>query len=116
MNELIKIKMSDRDNESWPLFLQDALENKNQFCLEIESEQKLCDKCDYLFFSEGKLQFHSVDLGLMCFDFKETWALTTKGSIMPYLRNHWRARWELEGKLNQYMGYNLWNWKRFVCL
>jgi 16S rRNA (guanine1516-N2)-methyltransferase len=71
MNELIKIKMSDFGIETWPTFLQDALKDKNKFNLEIESERKLCDLCDYLYFSEGKLNFHSVDFGLMSFDFEE---------------------------------------------
>lgn len=71
MNELIKIKMSDCEIDSWPLFLKEATGLKNKFCLEIESERKLCDLCDYLFFKEGKLAFHSADLGIMCFDFEE---------------------------------------------
>lgn len=71
MNELIKIKMSDVERQSWPGFLQEAAGPDNRFCLEIESERKLCDNCDYLFFSEGKLQFHSADLGTMSFDFEE---------------------------------------------
>ncbi len=73
MNGLIKIKMSDKNIEAWPSFLQTAVAAENKFCLELESERKLCDLCDYLFFSEGKLQYHSVDLGLMCFDFEESW-------------------------------------------
>jgi 16S rRNA (guanine1516-N2)-methyltransferase len=73
MNDLIKIKMSDQDNESWPSFIQDAIVDKNKYSLQVESERKLCENCDYLYFSEGKLQFHSVDLGNMCFDFEETY-------------------------------------------
>lgn len=68
MNELIKIKMSDRDQDVWPSFLTEAL----QTYLVLESERKLCSNCDYLFFSEGKLHFHSAELGVMCFDFEET--------------------------------------------
>ncbi len=74
MNELIKLKMSDVDRDLWPPFLEAALADLNQFGLVLESERKLCENCDYLFFSEGKLQFHSVDLGNMCFDFADTWA------------------------------------------
>ena len=66
--------MRDGDRDLWPLNLLEALNDKNQFGLEIESERKLCEQCDYLFFTEGKLQFHSADLGTMCFDFEETWA------------------------------------------
>lgn len=65
--------MRDGDRELWPAILLEALDDKNQFCLEIESERKLCDLCDYLFFSDGKLQFYSAELGTMCFDFEETW-------------------------------------------
>jgi 16S rRNA (guanine1516-N2)-methyltransferase len=71
MNELIKIKMSDFGIDAWPSFLTDATSDKNKFNIEIESERKLCDLCDYLYFKEGKLHFHSVDLGAMCFDFEE---------------------------------------------
>jgi 16S rRNA (guanine1516-N2)-methyltransferase len=74
MNELIKIKMSDHDRELWPDFLNKAVLDKKHFCLDIESERKLCENCDYLHFTKGKLQFHSVELGEMCFDFEETWA------------------------------------------
>lgn len=73
MNELIKIKMSDRDIESWPEVLRNAVDDKNRFSIVVESERKLCDQCDFLYFSEGKLQFHSQELGEMCFDFEETW-------------------------------------------
>lgn len=66
--------MSDLEIDSWPSFLTDALTDKNHFCLEIESERKLCEACDYLYFSEGKLKYHSADLGLMCFDFLETYS------------------------------------------
>ncbi len=73
MNELIKIKMSDRNVQFWPSFLQDAVNNKNKFSLEVESEHKLGDSCDYLYFSEGKLHYHSLLLGDMCFDFEEVY-------------------------------------------
>lgn len=67
--------MSDVDRTSWPRFLQEALEQNTSFwspyLLEIESERKLCSQCDYLFFSEGKLQFHSAELGEMSFEFPE---------------------------------------------
>lgn len=102
MNELIKIKMSDQEIDSWPTFLQVALLDKNKFCLEIVSEHKLCELCDYLYFSDQKLNFHSAELGLMCFDFKETYsyhqrqnyalsreplarALGIKGSVSPFI-------------------------------
>ena len=74
MNELIKIKMSDLEIDAWPSFLKDAQRDKNKYGLEIESERKLCDLCDYLYFSEGKLKFHSVELGVMCFDFEEIYS------------------------------------------
>ena len=74
MNELIKIKMSDQEIDSWPLFLQDALKDSDQFCLELVPQRKLCELCDYLFFSEEKLNFHSAELGFMSFDFKETFS------------------------------------------
>ncbi|MFA6238425.1 MAG: class I SAM-dependent methyltransferase [Bacteriovorax sp.] len=74
MKDLIKIKMSDANREFWPSFLETALQDKNKFCLEIESERKLCDLCDYLYFSDDILQFHSVELGAMSFDFAKDYA------------------------------------------
>lgn len=71
MNDLIKIKMSDVNLSDWPTSLQTALNDKNKFCVEVESERKLCDLCDYLYFSEGKLHFYSNELGKMCFNFEE---------------------------------------------
>ena len=71
MNELIKIKMSDVGQSTWPTFIQEAMASKEQFLIEVESERKLCDLCDYLYFSEGKLHFHSHDLGEMSFDFED---------------------------------------------
>ena len=73
MNGLIKIKMSDQDIVSWPSFLQEAQMDKNKFCLEIVSQHKLCDLCDFLYFEHQKLNFHSAQLGHMSFDFKETY-------------------------------------------
>jgi|GEM_PF-677489 len=86
MNELIKIKMSDVERQSWPAFLEEAVANQNHFCLEVESEIKLCDNCDYLFFADEKLQFHSAELGLMCFDFEE--------SLRYHERQHYALRKE----------------------
>ena len=74
MNELIKIKISDVDDSSWPSFIQDAIADKNHFNLEVVSERKLCANCDYLHFSEGKLNFHSSELGHMCFDFQDIYS------------------------------------------
>lgn len=74
MNELIKIKISDVNDSSWPSFIQEALSDKNHFNLEVVSERKLCANCDYLHFSEGKLNFHSSELGLMCFDFQDIYS------------------------------------------
>ena len=70
MNDKKKIKISDKDHSCWPSFLQ-----KNEWLdLEIESERKLCELCDYLEFSQGKLFYHSADLGLMSFDWEELMA------------------------------------------
>lgn len=66
--------MSDANIEYWPSFLQNAVSDSAKFCLEVESERKLCDLCDYLYFSEGILHFHSVEFGDMSFDFEETYA------------------------------------------
>lgn len=74
MDSLIKIKMSDVNLSDWPSSLQVALADKNQFNIELESERKLCDLCDYLYFSEGKLHFHSNELGEMCFNFEELYS------------------------------------------
>ena len=74
MNELIKIIISDVNDSSWPSFIQDAMNDKNHFNLVVESERKLCENCDYLYFSEGKLQFYSSELGKMCFDFQEIYS------------------------------------------
>lgn len=74
MNDLIKIKMSDVERQSWPAFLVEIMESplqKGHFCLEIGPERKLCENCDYLFFSGGRLKFHSAELGEMSFDFEE---------------------------------------------
>lgn len=66
--------MSDANRDSWPGFLADAMLDSSNLCLEIESERKLCDLCDYLYFSDGILQFHSVELGNMSFDFEEIYS------------------------------------------
>lgn len=66
--------MSDANIESWPPFLQAAILDKNKFSLEIESERKLCDLCDYLYYQDEKLQFHSVVLGNMAFNFEESYS------------------------------------------
>lgn len=71
MNELIKIKMSDENASVWPLYLQDAVARQKDFSLVVEPEHKLCDLCDYLYFREGILHFHSSELGEMSFDFHE---------------------------------------------
>jgi 16S rRNA (guanine1516-N2)-methyltransferase len=74
MNELIKIKMSDANDSSWPSFIHDAVADKNYFDIVVESERKLCELCDFLYFSEGKLHFHSNELGKMSFDFEELYS------------------------------------------
>lgn len=74
MNELIKIKISDVNDSSWPAFIQEALADKSHFNLEVVSERKLCDNCDYLYFSEEKLNFHSSELGKMSFDFEDIYS------------------------------------------
>ena len=71
MNELIKIKVSEQGLDSAPSFFLEAIKDTKHFKIEVEPERKLCDLCDYLFFHDNKLQFHSVDLGVMCFDFEE---------------------------------------------
>ncbi len=71
MSELIKIIISDVNQTSWPSFIQEVFDDKNHFNFVIEPERKLCENCDYLHFSEGKLQFHSSELGQMCFDFQD---------------------------------------------
>lgn len=71
MNELIKIKMSDENASLWPSFLQEAVAVKDKFSLEVEPERKLCDLCDYLYYRDGILSFHSNELGEMSFDFEE---------------------------------------------
>ena len=74
MNELIKIIISDVNDSSWPSFIQEAFDDKDHFNLVVESERKLCQNCEYLHFSEGKLQFHSRELGQMCFDFQDIYS------------------------------------------
>lgn len=72
MSELIKIKMSDAQIDSWPLFLQEAVKDHDKFCLIIEPERKLCSSCDYLVFDKGTLQYISSEFGKMSFNFEET--------------------------------------------
>jgi 16S rRNA (guanine1516-N2)-methyltransferase len=74
MNDLIKIKMSDANDSSWPSFIHDAVAAKDIFNIVVESERKLCRNCDYLYFSEGALHFYSSFLGDMSFDFEETYS------------------------------------------
>ncbi len=71
MDDLKKIKLSDAHLESWPSTLQEALTLKNDFCLALEPERKLCSQCDYLDFVDGKLIYFTHEYGPMSFDFKE---------------------------------------------
>lgn len=63
--------MSDENASSWPEFLQAATLESTAFSLVVEPERKLCDLCDYLYFRDGILSFHSNELGDMSFDFEE---------------------------------------------
>lgn len=74
MDDLIKINLSDAHNESWPAFLQLAVADKTKFKITVLPEIKLCELCDYLYFSEGILHFHSADLGKMTFSFEEIYS------------------------------------------
>ncbi len=65
--------MSSEDRHLWPSFLEEALLDSARFCLEIEEDRRLCELCDFLFFKDQKLQFHSAELGLMAFDFESLW-------------------------------------------
>jgi 16S rRNA (guanine1516-N2)-methyltransferase len=102
MMDLIKIKISQKNQIEWPAFLQDSLAQNVGFRLDIESEQKLCNLCDYLYFDQNKLFFHSVESGEMSFDFEQMWnyhqkqnyalskeplakALGIKGEIKPFI-------------------------------
>ena len=71
MSEIIKIKMSDENQDRWPALIQEATAAGNVFSLEVESERKLCDLCDYLYFRDEVLYFHSQELGEMSFNFEE---------------------------------------------
>lgn len=71
MMSLIKIKMSDEGLSTWPTFIQDAVNDKNHFSIVVESERKLCDLCDYLYFRDNILHFHSNELGEMSFNFED---------------------------------------------
>ena len=63
--------MSDENASLWPDFLKSALTENERFSLVVEPERKLCDLCDYLYYREGILSFHSNELGEMSFDFEE---------------------------------------------
>lgn len=63
--------MSDENASLWPLFLKEAAKENTRFSLVVEPERRLCDLCDYLYFREGVLFFHSNELGKMSFDFEE---------------------------------------------
>lgn len=71
MNELIKIKISDFNRESWPSDFSEFVAKYEGKLVCVESEMKLCSNCDYLFFENDLLKFHSSELGVMSFDFKE---------------------------------------------
>ncbi len=74
MNEIKKIKLSDDDFSSWPKSLQQELTkiaSENQYDFVLESKNKLCHLCDYLFFEDNKLQYHSGESGVMSFSFEE---------------------------------------------
>ncbi len=71
MDDLKKIKLSDAHIDSWPSSLQAAVDLKNEFCLVVEPERKLCSNCDYLDFVGGKLVYISSEFGRMSFDFEE---------------------------------------------
>jgi 16S rRNA (guanine1516-N2)-methyltransferase len=74
MNEIKKIKLSDLNFGSWPKSLQEDFEriaSENQYEIPVESKNKLCHLCDYLFFEDDKLQFHSGESGIMSFSFEE---------------------------------------------
>lgn len=70
--------MSDLNESQWPTFLVDFLKGEGNSLLTVEPERKLCDNCDYLFFDNGKLQFHSAELGKMSFDFLEQFSYHQK--------------------------------------
>nr|BDT28495.1 class I SAM-dependent methyltransferase [Bacteriovorax sp. HI3] len=63
--------MSDENASLWPDFLKSALLENERFSLVVEPERKLCDLCDYLYYREEILSFHSNELGEMSFDFEE---------------------------------------------
>jgi 16S rRNA (guanine1516-N2)-methyltransferase len=74
MNEIKKIKLSDLNFGSWPKSLQEEIPkiaSENRYEIVIESMNKLCHLCDYLFFDDDKLQFQSSDSGIMSFSFEE---------------------------------------------
>lgn len=72
MNDIKKIKLSDLNFSSWPKFLHEEISliaSHNQFQVVIESKNKLCHLCDYLFYEDGQLQFHNAENGVMAFSF-----------------------------------------------
>ena len=74
MNEIKKIKLSDLNFGSWPKSLQediDRIASENQYQFLVESKNKLCHLCDFLFFEDDKLQFQSGESGNMSFSFEE---------------------------------------------
>lgn len=66
--------MKDINQDKWASFLSLAIQDNNQFCIEIEPERNLLDSTDYLFYSEDKLFFHSVERGLLSFDFQSDYS------------------------------------------
>jgi hypothetical protein len=82
MNELIKIKISDFDRESWPSDFSEFVAKNEGKLVSVESEMKLCSNCDYLFFENDLLKFHSSELGVMSFDFKEYKSMRSKLNIL----------------------------------
>lgn len=71
MNELIKIKICDLDRDLWPSEFSEFVAKNDNILVSVESQMRLCSNCDYLFFEDGLLKFHSSELGVMNFDFKE---------------------------------------------
>lgn len=71
MNDLKKIKISQEARQNWPKFLQEAVDSPRLFNFAVEPERKLCEGCDYLYFADDVLYFHSQELGEMTFNFEE---------------------------------------------
>ena len=102
MSELIKIKISQKNQSDWPAFLVKVAHKNAGFLLDIENEQKLCNLCDYLFFEDNRLKYYSLESGEMYFDFEQMWnyhqkqryaltkeplakALGIKGDVKPFI-------------------------------